>query len=98
MRRLQGSRHDFHMCAATAQVELEFVADLLFGWMRLTIEQSLQRHDHAVDAIAALRGLLVDESLLYGRWVIGSTQPFKSGNFMTPHAFNWYDTGTRSHT
>lgn len=91
MRRLKGGRHNFHVCAATAQVELKLVANLLFGGMWLTVEQGLQGHDHAVDAITALCGLLVNEGLLNGGGLVGRAQTFQRSDLMACDPFNGYD-------
>src|SRR5262249_54889147 len=52
------------MGAATAQVWGESLAHVLLGRPRIAVEQTLRRHDHAIDAIAALSRLLVDKRLL----------------------------------
>jgi len=49
---------------ATAKVAVERVADLRFARRRIDVEKRLRLHDHAIDAIAALGGLLVDEGPL----------------------------------
>jgi len=38
--------------------------DLRVARMRVLVEQHLRLHDHAVDAVAVLSGLFVDEGLL----------------------------------
>src|SRR5690606_10243935 len=85
------------MGAAAAQVELELVADLLLGGMRIAIEQGLERHDHAVQTIAALRALLVDEGLLDGSEPLEGAQAFERGDFVPRHALDGYDTGPGRH-
>ena len=57
--------HDFHMRAAAAQVAGQGLGDFLVGGRGLVVEQGHQGHDHAVGAVAALGGLLVDERLLH---------------------------------
>src|SRR5262245_6838348 len=52
------------MGAATAQVRGESLAHILLGRPRIAVEQTLRRHDHSIDAIAALNRLLVYERLL----------------------------------
>ena len=47
---------------------------------RRLIEQRLRRHDHAVGAIAALRGLLGDEGRLEGVGLLGRAQSLESRN------------------
>src|SRR3954467_14281143 len=53
--------HDPNVRAAAAQVIRERLADLRFGWLPVRIQECLRLHDHAVDAVAALHGLLVDK-------------------------------------
>src|SRR5256885_9707618 len=60
-----GGPHDFHMRAAAAQVAGQGLGDFLVGGRGLVVEQGHQGHDHAVGAVAALGGLLVNESLLH---------------------------------
>ena len=50
--------------SAAAEMTGQRLAHVGIGRLRLLIQQFLGLHDHAVDAIAALRGLLVDEGLL----------------------------------
>ena len=52
------------MRAAAAEVRFHVLADLCFAGVRIRFEQGLRTHDHAGDAIAALRGLVIDECLL----------------------------------
>src|SRR5262249_13940431 len=56
--RVGGAQHGAHdpvMGAAAAQVERQALAHLGIGRMRVAVEQRLRGHDHAVDAVAALR-------------------------------------------
>ena len=52
------------MGTAPAEIAVQRLLDLHIGGFGSFIEQRLGRHDHAVDAVAALRGLLIDKSLL----------------------------------
>ena len=52
------------MRAAAAQVAFQRVADFGVGRIRICIEQRFRRHQDAAGAIAALRGLFVDECTL----------------------------------
>ena len=52
------------MGAAAAQIAIQRLLDVIAGRMRILVEQGLRGHDHAADAVAALRGLLVNEGLL----------------------------------
>src|SRR5437016_2694426 len=56
--------HDAVMGAAAAEIEHQPFAHLRLGRVWGAVQNGLGGHDHAVDAIAALRRLLVDESLL----------------------------------
>src|SRR6185312_3666827 len=49
---------------ASAQCTVHRLADLGVTWVRVPVEQCLCRHDLAVLAISALRGLLLDPRLL----------------------------------
>src|SRR4029079_18695817 len=54
---------DAHVRAATALEARYSLANVLLGSARIRFQQRRRRHDPAVDAVAALRGLLVDEGL-----------------------------------
>src|SRR5208282_1094583 len=69
--------HDAQMGAATAQVMSQRLLDLSFAWPLVVRQERGRFHDHAVDAKAALSGLLRDEGLLYGNQLPGRTQPFE---------------------
>ena len=47
---------DLDMRAAAAEIEAQRLADLGLGRFRIAVEQGAGGHDHAVQAIAALRG------------------------------------------
>ena len=53
-----------------------------FGRMRHAVEQLLGRHDHAVDAVAALRRLLVDERLLQRMRLVDRAETFDGGDLL----------------
>ena len=57
-------------------------ASLIWAVVRLgiLIEQGFGGHDHAVDAVAALHGLLVDEGLLDLVHLLGVAQAFERGH------------------
>src|SRR5437870_2424406 len=57
--------HDLDMRAAAAQIVTQRFHDLGLGWMCVARQQRLGRDDHAVKAVAALRGLFGNERLLY---------------------------------
>src|SRR3546814_10671908 len=56
--------HDPEMRSAAAEITLQRLLDVAVARIGVFVEQRLRGHDHAVDAVAALRGLLVDEGLL----------------------------------
>ena len=55
---------DAVVAAAATQIAVERAANLGFGRPRIAIEQVGRHNDHAVGAVAALGGLLLDERLL----------------------------------
>src|SRR3954465_8946469 len=57
---------DADMGAAAAEIAVERRDDLLVARGLFLLQQRVRRHQDAVDAIAALGGLLVDERLLQG--------------------------------
>src|SRR3954469_2090380 len=62
----QRGARNFDMSAAAAKIVAQRLEHLGFRRMRRSLEQRFRRDDHAVEAVAALRGLLLDESLLHG--------------------------------
>src|SRR5580693_2082396 len=68
---------DFNVSAAPAQIIPERFARLGFGRMSIDLQQRFGRHDHAVEAIAALRGLRVNESLLHGIGMFARAKTFE---------------------
>src|SRR5579863_3017958 len=97
-RRAHHRADDFDMCAAAAQIIAQRLHGLLFGWMRVACEKCLRRHDHAIEAIAALRGLLGDEGVLYGIRVVARAEPFEGYDLAADTAFNRNDTRSRRDT
>src|SRR5262245_4840965 len=65
---------DAQMRAAAAKVVHERRLDLVLARLRIRLEERRSLHDHAVDAIAALHGLLVDERLLQPMRLLGRTE------------------------
>src|SRR5687767_7341952 len=64
------------MRAAAAEMPVERGDDIAAAGRGIAIEQRLGRHDDAAQAIAALAGLLVEESLLQGMRLGWRAQPF----------------------
>ena len=52
------------MCATAAKIALQGCHDIGIAWIRIGAQQGFCGHDDAVDAIAALRSLHLDEGLL----------------------------------
>ena len=69
-----------HVRAAAAQIRHHVPANVIVGRRRIRFEQSLRAHDHARDAITALRGLLIDERLLQRTRIVGRAQSFDCRN------------------
>src|ERR1700722_10009044 len=65
------------MRAATAKISAQLVAHLRFGGFRYALQKRRGLHDHAVNAVATLHRLLIDEGLLQGMQPLRRTQPFK---------------------
>ena len=74
------ARDDAVVGAAAAEIAGERLAHVGFGRLRLAVEQLLGRHDHAVDAVAALRRLLVDEGLLQRVRLLERAEPLERGD------------------
>src|SRR5712691_4294293 len=68
------------MGAAAAQIGGEALAHLLFARLRNAVEQFRCAHDHAVDAIAALGRLLLDEGALQRMRVVEGAEAFDRGD------------------
>ena len=64
------------MCATSAEVVVQRPADLFFRRLGRLLQERRRRHDHAVDAVAALRGLCVDEGRLHGMRLVRRTEAF----------------------
>src|SRR5262249_61015282 len=71
--RLGGAQHranDAVVGAAAAEVARKRRAHVRLARPRIAVKQFLRRHDHAIDAVAALRRLLRNESLLEGMQLV----------------------------
>ena len=69
--------HDAGMGAAAAEIVGERVLDVALAWLLVLGEERRRLHDHAVDAVAALRGLLVDEGLLHRMRLLRRAEAFQ---------------------
>src|SRR6516225_8334629 len=56
--------HDAQVCAAAAKIIRQLGFDISFAGLGIAQQESGGLHDHAVDAIAALHGLLFDKGFL----------------------------------
>src|ERR1700730_4425004 len=67
---------DARMRAAAAQIVGEGLLDVCRARLLalVGVEEGGRLHDHAVDAVAALGGLLVDEGLLQRMWILRAAQ------------------------
>ena len=81
------------MRAAAAQVAGESFFDLRVRRFWVFIEQGFAGHDHTVDAVAALHGLLVDESLLDLVHLLGIAQAFERDDGFILRCAHGSDTG-----
>src|SRR5450631_1868623 len=68
---------DAHMGAALAEVARERLSHLIFRRLLGRRQERRSLHDHAIDAVPALRSLLVDEYLLQRMWLLGCAQSFE---------------------
>ena len=66
------------MGAAAAEIAVKRLLDVAVGGLGILIEESFGGHDHPVDAVAALHGLLVNEGLLQWMHFLGRAQTFQS--------------------
>src|SRR6185437_12030612 len=89
--------HDFEMRAAAAEIVAQRLADLSFRWSRCAQQQRLRGHDHAVEAIAALRGLLADERVLHGIGMLARAEAFECYDVAAFAPFDRDHAGARSH-
>jgi hypothetical protein len=64
----------------------------------MPIEKRLCGHDHAVDAIAALGRLLINERLLDQVRVLGRAEPFERRDPGVRRRNHWHDTGANRPT
>lgn len=76
------------MGSALAKIGGKRLPDLVFGRMAIPGKKGRRLHDHAVDAVAALRGLFVDECLLQRVGVFSRPKTFESDDFGIGHGGN----------
>src|SRR5262245_21699809 len=59
--------------------------NLFVGGLRVLIEKRLGGENHAVQTVAALRGLLLDERFLNRMWLFRTAEPFERDNLGAVH-------------
>ena len=89
------ARNDPHVRAAFAQIAGECLLDLLFSRSFGRRKERGRLHDHAVDAVAALRGLFINERLLQWVRLIRSTEAFERDDFGAGHGGNRHHATTQ---
>src|SRR3954449_5183349 len=94
-RRTHYGAKDFDMRAAATEIVAQRRQRLLFGGPRVDRKQRLGGHDHAVEAVAALRGLLVDESLLHHIRLVAGAEPLERHDVAAAAAADRNDAGAR---
>src|SRR5438128_1017294 len=78
---------------AAAQIAGKSQPDLGLARLLDAVEQRFGQHDHAGDAVAALRRLLGDESGLQRVRVLGGAEAFERGDLRLPEHADWRDAG-----
>src|SRR5262245_37232441 len=91
--RAQHGRDDAVVGAEAAEISGKSHADILHGRYRISIDQRLRRHDHAVDAIAALGRLLGDEGALQRIRLVDCSQAFNRGDLRVAERPDFGDAG-----
>jgi len=81
------------MRTAAAEIPRQRFFDLAVGRFGIFIQQGFARHDHAVDAVATLGRLLIDEGLLNFVHLLGRAQAFERSNRFILHGAHRSDTG-----
>ena len=79
------SGDDFKVCAAAAQIGRQGLSYLLLRGMRVAAQQCHGHHQHAIQTIAALRGLGLNESLLYWMRTLRIAQTFQRSDVSALH-------------
>jgi len=85
------------MRATAAEIVAQRGERFLFRRLRVDREQRLGGHDHAVEAVAALRGLLVDESLLHHVRLVACAEAFERHDVAPGATADRNDAGAGGH-
>src|SRR6266536_2003476 len=80
LRRGLDGRDDPEMRAAAAEPRRHRLLDLVLGGMPVPLQEGGGGHDHPVRAVAALRGLVVDEGFLDGVRLLDRAEPLERGD------------------
>ena len=94
-RREPHRRDDLDMRPAPAQVEPQRLADLRVGRLRIDVDQGAGGHNHAIEAIAALRRRASDEGLLHRIKPAVRGEPFESRHRPAGRIAERQDAGAR---
>ena len=78
IRRAHDRLDDADMRPAAAEIVCERLLDFRLGRLLVGGEERGRLHDHAVDAVAALRRLLFDEGFLHGMRACRRAEPFQA--------------------
>src|SRR2546430_2653543 len=82
---------DAGMRPAAAEVVRQRAPDVALARLLVLGEEGGRLHDHAVDAVAALGGLLVDEGLLHAMQLLAAGEALERHDLLLP-----FDRGQRS--
>src|SRR5579863_5648290 len=82
------------MRAAAAEIVGQSRLDLGRGRLRGLVQEGLGLHDHAVHAIAALGGLLLDEGALHRMQILARAQSLESDDLRLADVVQRGDAGT----
>src|SRR6266849_61823 len=93
LRRLEDRANNPVMGPAAAQIAGKCQPDLGLARLRVAIKQRFGQHDHAGDAVAALRRLLRHESGLQRVRPLDGTEAFERGDLRLPERADWRDAG-----
>src|SRR6478609_5434105 len=90
-RRVHHGLDNARVSTTAAQVAGKRAAYIVFARPRIPVEKGLGRHDHAVDAVAALRCLRIDERLLNPVRPPGGPEPFERRHRLATDGGQWGD-------
>src|SRR5258708_40309540 len=91
LRRLEDRADNPIMSPAAAQIAGKSEPDLGLARLLVAVEQRFGQHDHAGDAVAALRRLLRHESGLQRVRLPDGTEAFERGDLRLRERADWHD-------